>query len=82
MWSVPRCYKQGQFAVGVGWCELDNLWVSAVVSCCCEKLVAEAGDSSGTQRKGNVRRCSRYQATASEDVTVDTSVCITVNCNV
>jgi hypothetical protein len=28
-----------------------------------EKLVAEAGDSSGTQRKGNVRR---YQATANE----------------
>jgi hypothetical protein len=22
------------------------------VSCCCEKLVAEAGDSSGTQRRG------------------------------
>jgi hypothetical protein len=27
-----------------------------VVSCCCEKLVAEAGNSSGTQRKGNVLR--------------------------
>jgi hypothetical protein len=32
-----------------------------------EKLVAEAGDSSGIQRKGNVRLESRYQATASED---------------
>jgi hypothetical protein len=40
------------------------------VSCCCEKLVAEAGDSSGTQRTfGN-----RYRATTSEDVTVVTSL--------
>jgi hypothetical protein len=30
--------------------ELDNHWGSAVVSSCCEKLVAEVGDSSGTQR--------------------------------
>jgi hypothetical protein len=29
-------------------------WRSVIVSCCCEKLVAVAGDSSGTQRKGNV----------------------------
>jgi hypothetical protein len=27
---------------------LDNRWGSAVVSYCCEKLVAEARDSSGT----------------------------------
>jgi hypothetical protein len=32
-----------------------------------EKLLAEAGDSSGNQRKGNVAIESRYQATASED---------------
>jgi hypothetical protein len=38
-----------------------------VVSCCCEKLVAEAGSISGTQREGNVRGGSRYQATSSED---------------
>jgi hypothetical protein len=31
------------------------------VSCCREKLIAEAGDSLGTQRKGNC-----YQAMASE----------------
>jgi hypothetical protein len=30
---------------------------SVVVICCCEKLVAEVGDLSGSQRKGNVRRC-------------------------
>jgi hypothetical protein len=45
------------------------------VSCCCEKLVAEAGDSSGTQKKGMSAVESRYRATASEDVTVDTSMC-------
>jgi hypothetical protein len=46
------------------------------VSCCCEKLVAEAGDSSRNQRKVNVRRRSRYQATTGDDVTVNTSVCV------
>jgi hypothetical protein len=34
--------------------ELDNCWGSVVVSCCCEKLVAETRDSSGTQRKQNI----------------------------
>jgi hypothetical protein len=43
---------------------LSQLRFAAVRS---EKLVAEAGDSPGTQRKGNVQRWSRYQATASED---------------
>jgi hypothetical protein len=33
--------------------ELDNRWVVVIVSCYCEKLVDEAGDSSGTQRKEN-----------------------------
>jgi hypothetical protein len=51
--SVPRCYKQDQL-VGELVSQLDNCWGSAVVSSCCEKLVAEAKDSSGTQRKGNV----------------------------
>jgi hypothetical protein len=44
------------------------------VSCCVEKLVAEAGDSSGTQRKGNDHRSSRYGVTGNEDVTVGASV--------
>jgi hypothetical protein len=44
------------------------------VSCCCEKLVAETGDSSGTQRKGNVCRWKPLPSNGSEDVTVDTSV--------
>jgi hypothetical protein len=46
------------------------------VGCCCEKLVAEAGKSSGTQRKGNVRRWKTLPSNGSEDVTVDTSVCV------
>jgi hypothetical protein len=35
--------------------ELYDFWGSGVVRCCCEKLVAEARNSSGTQRKRNVR---------------------------
>jgi hypothetical protein len=58
--------------------ELDNLWVSGVVSYCCEKLVAEVGDRSGTQRKGNLRRWKPLPGNGSEDVTVDASVCICV----
>jgi hypothetical protein len=45
------------------------------VSCCCEKLVAEVGDSSGTQRKGNAVVRSRYGETANEE-TVDTGMCM------
>jgi hypothetical protein len=37
------------------------------MSCCCEKLVGKVGDSSGTQRKGNVAVVSHYRATANED---------------
>jgi hypothetical protein len=37
------------------------------VSRCCEKLVAEAGDSSGTQWKGKSAVKRRHRATASED---------------
>jgi hypothetical protein len=56
--SVPRYYKQGHLAVADGrWVsKLQNCYGSVVVSCCCEKLVAEAGESSGTKGKGNVRR--------------------------
>jgi hypothetical protein len=45
------------------------------VSCCREKLVVEALDRSGMSAIG-----SRYRATASEDATVDTSVCVIVKC--
>jgi hypothetical protein len=49
------------------------------VSCFCEKLVAEAGDSSGIHRKGNFRRWKPLPNNSSEDVTVATSVGVTVN---
>jgi hypothetical protein len=46
---------------------------------CCQLLlleeVAEAGDSSGTERKGNVRRWKPLPSNGSEDVTLDISVC-------
>jgi hypothetical protein len=46
------------------------------VSRCCEKLVAEAGDSSGTQRKGNVPSWKPLRSNGIEDVTANTSVCV------
>jgi hypothetical protein len=48
---------------------------SVIVSCCCEKLVAEARDRLGTQSKRSVAVGSRYQTMASEDTIVDTRVC-------
>jgi hypothetical protein len=43
-------------------------------------VVTEAGDISGTQRKGNVRRWKPLPSNDSEDVTVDTTVCVMVKC--
>jgi hypothetical protein len=54
----------------VGWLvgELEDCCGSVVVSCCSVKLVAEAGDSSGTQcGGGNSAVGSRYQTTAIEE---------------
>jgi hypothetical protein len=48
------------------------------VSCCCEELVVEAGDGSGTQRKENVCCWQPLPSNGNEDVTVDTSVCVCV----
>jgi hypothetical protein len=36
--------------------EFEDCRCLVLVNCCCEKLVAEAWDSSGTQRNGKVRR--------------------------
>jgi hypothetical protein len=54
------------------------------VSYCCKKLVAEAGDSSGTYRKRNVNYWKLLPSNSSEDLTLDTSVCVCVivNCKV
>jgi hypothetical protein len=61
--------------------QLGNRWGSIVVSCC-EKLVAEVGNSSGFQREGNVRRWKPLPSNVSEDATVDTSVRVTVTLKV
>jgi hypothetical protein len=52
VWSMWRCYKQDKLVVAS---QSDNCWGSVGVSCCCEKSVAEAWDSLGTQRKQNVQ---------------------------
>jgi hypothetical protein len=70
---VPRCYKQDEL-VGELVSMMDYCCSSVVVSCCCFKLIAEARDSSETQRKGNVRRWKPLPSNGSEDVTVNTSV--------
>jgi hypothetical protein len=57
--------------------ELVNGWGSVVVSRCCEKLVDEAGDSSGTPA---VER--RYRATANEDSDWEDVMCPIVICEV
>jgi hypothetical protein len=74
--SVPICYKEDKWWVSewvresVGWrvSELEYCWCSVFVSCCCKKLVAEAGDSSGTQRMGNIRRWKPLPSNGSEDI--------------
>jgi hypothetical protein len=48
-------------------CELDNHWGSFVVSCCCEKLVAEAVRVQEPRGRGTPAIGSCYQAAASED---------------
>jgi hypothetical protein len=54
----------------------NNCCGTVCVYCCCEKLVAEVGDNSGTQRKGNVCRLWKMlPSNNNEDMTVDTSVC-------
>jgi hypothetical protein len=61
----------------------EDCWSSGAVSRSCEKVIAEADDRPGTQRKGNVRRWSRYQNTTGED-TADWEVLVlaVVNCRV
>jgi hypothetical protein len=70
--SVPRYYKHGSEWSEGSWVELsevenswlvsewvsewEDCWGSVTVSCCCEKLVAEAVASSVTQGKENARR--------------------------
>jgi hypothetical protein len=48
------------------------------VNCCCEKLVDEVGTVREPRGRGMSAVGSRYRATASEDVTVDTRVGVCV----
>jgi hypothetical protein len=60
MRSMPRCYKQDEIVdrvnavqcSGASWLVSELTVLLRFISC---ELVAEAGDSSRTQRKGNVR---------------------------
>jgi hypothetical protein len=64
--------------------ELDDCCGTIIVNYCCEKVIAGAGDSLGTQRKGNIRCWKQLPSNGSKDVTVYTSVCVcvTVKCKV
>jgi hypothetical protein len=55
--------------------ELEDCCRSVAVSCCCEKLAAEAGVSSGSQREADIRRWKPLPSNGSEDVTVDIIAC-------
>jgi hypothetical protein len=45
-----------------------------------EKMVAEAGDISGTQRKGDIHRWKPLPSSAVKTVTENTSLCVLVIC--
>jgi hypothetical protein len=73
--KIVECYRyknaliaqpRGQDKLGVAWGQLENSSGSVIVSCCYEKLVAEAGNISETQMKGNIRR--RKQPLPSNDI--------------
>jgi hypothetical protein len=69
--SDSECCSELSRLVSLWACE--DCWGSVVVSCYCQNLVTEAGDSSGTLRKTNVRRWKPLTSNTTEDMTVDTS---------
>jgi hypothetical protein len=59
----------------------EPLWISCLGRCCL-KLAAVAGDKSGSQRKMERPPLEAVTlATVSKDVTVDTGMCVIVNCS-
>jgi hypothetical protein len=71
---MPRCYKQDK--LGVSWrIAAGQLWEL-------QKLVAEAGDTSGTQGKGSVRRWKPLLSKVMKTVIDNTSLCVIVICKV
>jgi hypothetical protein len=51
-------------------------------SCCSEKLVAEAGGSSGNPEEEEHPPLKPLPINGSKDMTVDTGVCVTMYCKV
>jgi hypothetical protein len=67
-WPTDRLSEHNFDFDSVGrFTESDNSWSSVTVSCCCEKLVTETRNRSGSKRKGTSAVGSRYQAVTSED---------------
>jgi hypothetical protein len=62
--------------------ELQDCFSSVFVSCCYEKLVAEAADSLGNQGKGNVLHWKPLPGNGTEDVHVDLSYISASHCTV
>lgn len=78
VWYLWRCYKRAKLAVS--WAT-RSLGLAENCCRCCEKLVAEVRDSSGTQSKRNIHLWKPLLNNGSEDVTVDTTVCLCIKCS-
>jgi hypothetical protein len=78
--SVPICYKQDKLSVAVS--ELENCCGSVLVSCCCEKPVAITLGPFGNPEEGERPLLKPLTSNGREDVTENTSLCMTVICKV
>jgi hypothetical protein len=76
MRSLPRLYDEDQLPVSR---ERERERESAGRQ---TVAVAEAGDSSGTQRKGNARLWKLLPSSAVKTVTEKTSLCVIVSCKI
>jgi hypothetical protein len=75
--AVPRLFNENQLQLRVSR-ERETVGRESVVRS--EKPVAEAGDISGTQRKGNVLRWKPLPSSAVKTVTENTSLCVIMIC--
>jgi hypothetical protein len=58
---------------------LEDCCGTVIVSSCCEKLIAEARNNSGTQTKANVCCWKPLPSNNKKDVTVDMYACVNVS---
>jgi hypothetical protein len=65
--SVPKCYKQEKLGAAESCWSVDKRWGSVVVTCCTEKLVAEAGAVPEPRGRRTSAVGILYQATADID---------------